>query len=162
MRSLTIHCVCFVLLASAAIASASSDGIPDDSVITLQHHTCERHCAVYKVVLFGDGTVIYYGQYYVRRKGLVLGSVDREVFRQLIDSAKRIDYFNLKSEYGYHDMSGCEERLPDAPIVATSITIGSQSHGIIHHQRCGGPIPKQLTQFEDEIEKLANVVRFVK
>jgi hypothetical protein len=77
-----------LLLLCAQVSSA--DELPDDSVITLQHHTCERHCAVYKVVLFGDGTVIYYGQYYVRRKGLVLGSVDREVFRKLIDSAKRV------------------------------------------------------------------------
>jgi uncharacterized protein DUF6438 len=140
----------------------SADEIPDDSVISLQHHTCERHCAVYKVVLFGDGTVVYYGQYDVRRKGLVLGNIDREVFQKLIDSAKRIDYFNLKSEYGYHDMNGCDERLPDAPIVSTSITVGGQSHGIIHHQRCGSPITKQLTEFESEIVKLANVAPFIK
>ena len=161
MKNLITHCLCLALLALVPRASRAAE-IPDDSVITLQHHTCERHCAVYRVVLFGDGTVIYYGQYYVRRKGLVLGSVDREVFQKLIDSAKRIDYFNLKSEYGYHDMSGCEERLPDAPIVSTTITVGGQSHGIIHHQRCGGPIPKQLTEFENEIEKLANILRFTK
>jgi hypothetical protein len=155
----------FVILGPLLLLCAqgsSADEIPDDSVITLQHHTCERHCAVYKVVLFGDGTVIYYGQYYVRRKGLVLGSVDREVFRKLIDSAKRIDYFALKNEYGYHDMSGCDERLPDAPIVSTSITVGGQSHGIIHHQRCGSPITKQLTEFEIEIERLANIAQFIK
>ena len=111
-----------LLLLCAQVSSA--DEIPDDSVITLQHHTCERHCAVYKVVLFGDGTVIYYGQYYVRRKGLVLGSVDREV--------------------------------------STSITVGGQSHGIIHHQRCGSPITKQLTEFEIEIERLANIAQFIK
>lgn len=161
MKNLAIHCICFFVLALVPCVS-SADEIPDDSIITLQHHTCERHCAVYRVVLYGDGIVIYYGQYYVRRKGLVLGSVDREVFRKLIDSARRIDYFSLKSDYGYHDISGCGELLPDAPVVSTSITVGSQSHGIIHHQRCGGPIPKRLTQFEDQVEKFANILQFIK
>jgi len=131
MRKLITCCLCFVWVVLGPKV-LSADEIPDDSVITLQHHTCGRHGAVCKVVLFGVGTVVYYGQYYVRRKGLVLGSVDREVFQRLIDSAKRIDYFNLKSEYGYHDMSGCDERLPDAPLVSTpSLSEASRTESFI-------------------------------
>lgn len=47
-------------------------------------------------------------------------------------------------------------------MVSISVTVGSQSHGVIHHHRCEGPIPEQLTKFEDEIEKLTNVARFTK
>jgi hypothetical protein len=161
MKSLTTRWLCLFLIALGP-AALRGDEIPDDSIITLQRHTCERHCAVYRVVLFGDGTVIYYGQYYVRQKGLALNHVDRDVFRRLIESAKRINYFNLKSEYGYHGTDDCESRIPDGPIVSTSVIIGSQSHEIIHHHRCGGPIPTQLTEFEDEIETLANIMRFTK
>jgi len=106
--------------------------------------------------------VIYYGQYDVRRKGLVLSHIDPEDFRKLVESAKNIGYFNLKSEYGYHGTSGCDSIIPDSPIVTTSLTVGIQSHGIIHHHRCGGPIPDQLTQFENEIEKAVNVEQFTK
>jgi hypothetical protein len=161
MKSLINRWLCFFLMASASVIYAA-DEIPPDSVITLQRHTCERHCAVYRVVLFGDGTVLYYGQYYVRRKGLVLSHVEPEVFRKLFESAKRINYFNLKSAYGYHGTSDCESRIPDQPIVSTSVTVGDQSHGVIHHHRCEGPIPAQLTVFEDEIEKLANTMQFTK
>jgi hypothetical protein len=144
----------------AAAGALPADETTRDAIITLQRNTCERHCPVYRVVLFGDGTVIYYGESYVRRKGLVLSHVDPEVIEKLIDSAKRIEYFKLKSEYGYHGMSDCEYRIPDGPIVNTSVSLGDQSHAIVHHHRCGGPVPKQLTDFEDEIDKLANLGQF--
>lgn len=161
MKTQIIRWIWFFLLVLAA-GVLCADEIPEDSVITLQRHTCESHCAVYRVVLFGDGTMIYYGQYDVRRKGLVLSHVDPEIFQKLFESAKQINYFNLKSDYGYHGMNGCESRIPDAPIVSTSVTVGSQSHGIIHHHRCGGAIPAQLTEFENEIEKLANTAQFTR
>ena len=159
VKSLSAGCVSCVLILSAA-AMASADDIPRDSVITLQRHTCENHCPVYKVVIFGDGTVIYYGEYYVHRKGLVLDRIGTEAFRQLIESVGLIDYFNLKSEYGYHDTSGCESRIPDGPVVSTSVSIGGQSHAVLHHHRCGGLVPGKLTDFENGIDKLANTARF--
>ena len=155
-------CMYLSLFALSVIGVLRADEISDYSSITLQRDTCERHCAVYRIVVFGDGTVIYYGEYYVRRKGLVLIHIDREVFQRLVESAKRIDYFNLKSDYGYHEMTGCENRLPDAPIVTTSVTVGIQSHGVIHHHRCEGAIPKRLTEFENEIEKLTNVIQLTR
>ena len=160
MKRLVLLCLRVFLFVLAVALRASE--IPDDSVITLERHTCESHCPVYRVVLFGDGTVIYYGEYYVRRTGVVPSHIDPELFRSLIASAERIGYFSLKSEYGYHGTNDCDYRIPDAPIVSTSVTAGSKSHGIIHHHRCGGPIPAQLSKFEDEIEKVANTMRFTK
>ncbi len=161
MKTIACRFLCFFLLAFYA-GSLDADEIPNDSVITLQRHTCERHCAVYRLVLYGDGTLIYYGQYDVRQKGLALSHIDHEAFRALVESAKHINYFNLKSAYGYHGTNGCDSIIPDGPIVTTSITVGSQSHGIIHHHRCGGLIPDQLTEFENEIEKAVNVEQVTK
>ncbi len=161
MKSLACRWSFFFLLMFCA-RHLDADEIPNDSVITLQRHTCERHCAVYRLVLYGDGTVIYYGQYDVRRKGLVLSNIDSDGFRRLVESAKQIDYFNLKSEYGYHGTSGCESIALDSPIVTTSLTVGNLSHGIVHHHRCGGPIPDQLTEFENDIEKAVKVEQFTK
>ena len=115
---------------------------------------------MYRVVFFGDGTVIYYGQYDVRRKGLILSHVDPEAFQKVVESAKKIDYFHLASAYGYHGTVGCEADIPGEPIVATSITVGGESHGVIHHHRCSGPIPQQLTELEDEIERATQVAQF--
>jgi|SRR4051812_3386160 len=161
MQTFACRWLCFFLLAFCA-GSLYGDETPKDSVITLQRHTCERHCAVYRLVLYGDGTVIYYGQYDVRRKGLALSHIEPYEFRGLVENAKHMDYFNLKSEYGYHGTSGCDSIIPGSPIVTTSLTVANQSHGIIHHHRCAGPIPNQLTDFENQIEKTVDVEQFTK
>lgn len=159
IRMIVLCCSLFLASPPGAIRAAD---LPEDTVVTLQRHTCERRCAVYRVVLFADGTVIYHGQYKVRRAGLVLDHVDPERLRKLIDTAKAIHYFTLKSEYGYHETKDCDSLVPDGPIVSTSVTTGGESKGIIHHQRCAGAIPAQLTAFEDDIDKLANTARWVK
>jgi hypothetical protein len=161
MKTLMPFLFCFVSLALLPGAFGADD-IPDDTVVTLQRHTCDRRCAVYKVILFADGTVIYDGQYKVRRQGLVLDHVDPEMLGKLIDTAKAINYFSLKSEYSYHETTDCDSLIPDGPIVNTSVTAGGQSKGIIHHHRCAGAIPAQLTAFENAIDKLANTARWTK
>ncbi|HEY3938553.1 MAG TPA: DUF6438 domain-containing protein [Bryobacteraceae bacterium] len=145
-------------------AAGCADDIGRDSVVTLQRHSCDRRwlCPVYKLVLFGDGTVIYDGIYYVGRKGVIRDHIAPEAFRKLIDSANAIHYFTLKSDYGYHDTQACESRVPDSPLVTTSVTSGENSHGIIHHHRCAGAIPAQLTVFENEIDQAADTARWTK
>jgi len=169
-RHLFMYRADFVALCSLLflVATSLGDGpldekaVPPDTVITLQRGGCEKRCAVYKLILFADGTLIYDGQYYVRRNGLVLDKVDVAAVRKLIEDFQAIGYFNLKEQYGYKDEDGCNSVVSDAPIAMTSIVTGGKSKGIIHHHRCGGPVPEQLTQLEDKIDKVANTVRWIK
>jgi len=145
-------------------AHSSHDDTITDSSITLQRHSCERRwlCPVYKLVLFGDGTVLYDGIYYVRVKGTVRTHISPDAFLTLLKSAEAIHYFSLKSQYGYKDTSVCESILPDSPLVTTSVTTADNSHGILHHHRCIAAVPAQLTNFEDEIDTAANTARWTK
>ena len=142
--------------------AADPEAVPPNTVITLQRGGCEKRCAVYKIIVFADGTLIYDGQYYVRRNGLVLDKVDVAAVRKLIEDFQAINYFNLEDQYGYRGEEGCSSVLSDAPVAMTSIVMGGKSKAIMHHHRCVGPISGQLTQLEDKIDKLANTVRWIK
>src|SRR5262245_12821683 len=65
--------------------SPPPDRVPADTIVTLQRGGCEKRCAVYKLVLFADGTVIYDGQYYVRRAGVVVDKVSVDVIAALVE-----------------------------------------------------------------------------
>lgn len=169
MRSVTNRLSAFVSgLVFAALAATDSagqghdDDLSPDTVIVLQRGACEQRCAVYRLLLFADGTVIYDGEYFVRRRGLILDKVDVQAVRRLVDDFDAINYFSLKDQYGYTDTSGCTSAATDAPVAMTAIVTGGRSKGIIHHHRCGGTVPDQLTDLEDRIDRAVRSVRWLK
>ena len=160
-------CQAFITLYALSILVYASSGtdhetVPPNTVITLQRGGCEKRCAVYKIIVFADGTLIYHGQYYVRRNGLVLDKVDVATVKRLIEEFQAINYFNLQDQYGYTSEEGCNSVLSDAPVAMTSIVTGEKSKAIIHHHRCVGPVPGQLTRLEDKIDQLARAARWIK
>jgi hypothetical protein len=158
----------FVLLMASFFASSSlqqalpAHVVPADTVVTLQRGDCERRCAVYKVIVFADGTLIYDGQYSVRRQGLVLGHLEDEQLLKLVDAFTKINYFALKDEYGYQTTTECDSLTPDGPIVKTSLVTGGRTKAIVHHHRCAGAVPKELSALEDEIDQIAQTARWTK
>jgi len=147
---------------AAQVNPSEHDPIPADTVITLQRGACEKRCAVYKVGIFADGTLVYIGQYFVRRSGVVIEKVDAAAIRKLLSDFRAADYFKLKDQYGYDGVEGCTSLESDAPIAITSVSAGGLSKVIIHHHRCKGEIPEALTRLEDEIDRVAKSVRWIK
>jgi hypothetical protein len=135
---------------------------PANTVITLQRGGCERRCAVYRIVIFADGTAIYEGRHYVRKTGVVVEKLEISAVRSLIEAFRSIDYFALRSDYGYGSNDGCESEVLDEPIAMTSIVVGTQSKAIVHHHRCIGPVPTKLRELEDEIDRALNSVRWIR
>lgn len=158
-RTLVTLCASLVLVATS---STAEEAVPPDTVITLQRGGCEKRCAVYRLIVFADGTLIYDGQYFVRKRGLVRGKVDAAAVTRLIGDFQAIGYFNLKDQYGSRDQQDCTSFLSDAPVAMTSIVTGGKSKSVVHDHRCAGPVPTQLTQLEDKIDRLANSVRWTK
>jgi hypothetical protein len=143
-------------------AGGTGGAVEADAVITLQRGGCEKRCAVYKVIIFADGTVIYDGEYYVAKEGVVRDKIDPATVRELLDAFRAIDYFHLKDQYGYKDEEGCDSVLADAPVVMTSIVSGGAAKSVIHHHRCVSRVAEQLTQLEDKIDKIAKTARWIK
>jgi len=157
--------VVLVSLLSVAIARAAQprpDAVPADTIITLQRGGCEKRCAVYKIMLFADGTLIYDGQYYVRKDGVVSTKVDVTAIKTLVDEFRTAGYFTMQSQYGYDNTTGCQSVRSDAPVAISSISTGGVAKSVIHHRRCVEPALDRLTQLEDKIDKVANSGRWIK
>jgi hypothetical protein len=150
------------LPAVVAPAAAADPVVAADTVITLQRGGCEKRCAVYKVIVFADGTVIYDGQYYVRKTGVVRDKVAGEQVRKLVDDFQAAGFFDLKDDYGEATKERCAEIRSDGPLAIMTVVSGGRSKSVTHDHRCLGPGPSQLRDLEDRIDKLANTVRWIK
>ena len=73
---LALTCANATLLLGQVVKTNESS---PDTLITLQRGACEQRCAVYRLVIFADGTVIYEGRHFVRRTGLIRSGISPEV-----------------------------------------------------------------------------------
>jgi hypothetical protein len=139
-----------------------TDELPADTLIVLQRGACEHRCAVYKVVIFADGSVIFDGRFYVRRPGLTKTTIRRESLRQLLDEAAALRFFDLKDRYGYGDTVGCDAIQSDAPSAIVSISSGGAAKTIIHHLGCVGADSERLKQLEEKIDNVVNTAIWIR
>ena len=153
---------CAVPASAHAEPVLSTNELSRDTLIVLQRGACERRCAVYNVIVFADGSVIFDGRHYVRRPGLAKTTIRREAVRQLLDEAASLGFFELKPRYGYGDAVDCETMRSDAPTAVVSISSGGMAKTIVHNQGCAGPASDRLKQFEEKIDKAVNSTRWVK
>ncbi len=74
-----------LMLVAAALSFGQSAHEPaPDTLIVLQRGACEQRCAVYRLTIFADGTVIYEGRYFVHRSGLIKSGISPDVLNKLI------------------------------------------------------------------------------
>ena len=131
---------------------ASSD--LEDVVITLERTACKGTCPVYKLTIYGSGTVIYEGKDYVTTKGKVESTINEGKIAQLVAEFEKIDYFSLNDSY-------VERVITDAPSAITSITLGGETKSITHYH---GDLnaPEELEELEDKIDEIVNSEQWIK
>ena len=117
---------------------------------------------MYRVVVFADGTVVFDGQHYVRESGVARTKVDPAEVVKLVQRFDAIGYFTLANQYGVADTVGCGAVLADAPLTTTSIVSGTRAKSVMHHHRCQSEGLRQLTDLENQIDRLAKTVRWIK
>lgn len=157
-----------LLLAVSPVAAPLVDR-PASTVIALQRGGCERRCAVYKVVLFGDGTGLFNAAYYTPWKGAAPFRVAPERIAALAADAQAGGFFGMRDEYrvfrdaeGLHGSPGCTvSGQDDAPLAIVTVSVAGQARTIVHDHRCGGADPDRLTMLEDEIDAVAGSHRFL-
>jgi hypothetical protein len=133
-----------------------------DTLITLQRGACEKRCAVYRLVIFADGTVIYEGQYFVRRTGLVKSGISPEVLAKLISDMEAGGFFQLDANYGYGNNDRCASIDGDGPAAILSVSNKGRSKTVLHNHRCVGPVPNRLTELEDKVDRAVGTVKWIK
>jgi hypothetical protein len=158
IRAIVLIVVC------AAIRTAFADVVTlaKDTVILLQRGACERRCAVYKVIILGDGTTIFDGQYFVRRDGVVRAQVSAESIERLLTHAERAGFFEMPNVYNPAKDGTCAKAENDAPIVVLTISAKGRARTVVHYQSCPSSGPDRLTAIENEIDEIAGVHRWIR
>jgi hypothetical protein len=163
MMKLLITCAFVLAVAGVSQAQVSKAKEPaPDALITLQRGACENRCAVYRLVIFADGTVIYEGRYFVRHEGLIKSGISWEVLNKLIGDLEAGGFFQLDNNYGYGNNNGCESIDPDGPMAILSVSNEGRSKTVLHHHRCVGPVPNRITELEDLVDRAVGAAKWIK
>jgi hypothetical protein len=137
-------------------ATAPTEEIPEDLVISLERGICFGTCPAYKVTISASGSVEFEGRYYVKKKGIVRTAISREQLKLLIAEIESAKYFTLQGRYVDKE-DGCVTILADHPTVNISITIAGKTKSIEHYHGCKGPLAlEQLTALESKIDEVTN------
>ena len=135
---------------------------PPDTLIILQRDGCEGPCPVYRLVLFADGTVLYQGQYHVRRTGFAKGGIAPEALIKLVADIDASGFFQLDNNYGDGNTEHCDAVDNGRPRVIITVSSQGRAKTVLHHHRCRGAIPDRITALEDRIDQAAGTALWIK
>jgi hypothetical protein len=114
------------------------------SEITLETTGCLGSCPIYSLTLRRDGSIVYEGKGYVRRKGIIRSRLARSDFLRLELLLFKHGYFQLAQHY--------DREVTCNPSVITSAVIGGRRKRIRNYADSG---PFALWTIENAIEGLA-------
>jgi hypothetical protein len=132
---------------------SSSTGTKEDLVITLERTACFGACPIYSLTIYGDGTVVYVGQDYVKTKGKMETSVSADSVNQLVLEFEKADYFSLNDSYTSFGKS-------DMPSANTSISLEGKTKAVEHYLG-DHSAPEKLTELENKIDEIANSAHWI-
>lgn len=142
--------------------AVTPQNIPQDLKITLERTVCYGTCPAYKLTITADGAVVFEGRLFVKKEGATIKSaISQERLKQLIAEFDRVKFFSLEDDY-MEDRRVCDELATDNPTAYTSIRINGKSKTIKHYHGCRGPkVPKELTELENNIDKIVNTAQWL-
>jgi hypothetical protein len=120
--------------------------------ITLERTGCYGWCPAYRVEVYGDGRATYEGRGYVDVEGKHHYRVPKEDVARLVESLRSKDLWSLRSGY--------QAGITDNPTYVLTLDMGKQSRKIVDY--VGGMVgmPSAVSEFEDEVDKVAQSDRW--
>lgn len=115
--------------------------------ITLRRTGCFGTCPSYSLTIFGDGTILYKGDRYVRYCGEDRGHIPAVIVLQLVNAFRGADYFNLFDRY--------ESNLTDFPTYITSIAFDDKAKSVVDYDGVHTGMPEVVDDLENSIDRLA-------
>jgi len=130
--------------------------LPKFKIITLERTRCFGWCPVYKITIFSDGTVRYFGEYCVEKEGNYTWQIDEN----------EIDELNKAiSSYGYFDIKAREETeiemITCMPTCITSVLLEDGKYREIENYYGSKKYPKKLQRFEKRIDEIVGIIDYV-
>jgi hypothetical protein len=120
---------------------------PEKLRIVLRRSGCFGSCPDYSVEIRGDGSVLYEGVNYVDVPGKHGYQVSPADVAKLVDSARAIDFWSLRSSY--------RTGITDNPTYLISVQIGEQEHHLEDYVGKSAGMPSSVTDFEQQIDVVA-------
>lgn len=111
-------------------------------------------CPVYSVEILRDGTVNYFGEYFVDKIGTHTWRIDSKSVKLLNDAIVHSGYFRMK-EKTITVISTCQ------PSCITSILLEDDSFREIENDYGENRYPKKLSTFENKIDELIQVEKYI-
>ena len=139
-----------ILLLSVSVPSGAYD--PRSVVISLERGPCYGTCPVYRVTIYGDGTVRYDGTNHVRVTGSQAAVIAPERVKALIDEIERSGFFNLRDDY-------TEVSVTDAPSAVLYAAVNGRKKQVRHYLG-DFKAPGVLETIESRIDETAGVQRW--
>jgi hypothetical protein len=155
-----LKAISLVALLCLPVVATAQRTVPDDLMIAMKRGNCEDGCPVYRILIFGNGDVIWQGRGGVARLGVVQATIQPDEIRALISGFEAVDYFKLDNIYGYHG-SGCRASLPYKPMVLLLFSIDGQSRILWHYDGCTGEVSEKLTALENTIDRAVRAQRWI-
>ena len=125
---------------------------PQSVVIRIERGPCFGTCPVYKMTLYGDGTVRYDGKDHVSARGSQTAVIAPEKVKELAGEIERSGFFNLRDFY-------TEVSVTDAPTVFLYIAVDGKKKQVKHYLGDFNA-PKTLETIETRIDEVAGTGRW--
>jgi Domain of unknown function (DUF6438) len=142
------------------IGAIAQQPIPDDLAIIMERSNCEDGCPVYRIIIFGDGDVIWIGRNGVVRPGVVKSAIEPDGLRMLIQDFASLDFFGLDDIYGYHGR-GCQKSQLGKAVVRLLFVMDGRSRSLWHHNGCAGEVSEKLTALQNKIDLAVGAEKWI-
>jgi hypothetical protein len=142
-----------------------------DTVITLERTMCYGPCPDYRLIIYGNGIVIFEGSAYVKIKKRIISKVLRSDVNKIVAKFEKYKYFSLNEIY--EKEKSCQVRATDNPTVITSLKLNNKFECIEHYFGCytsnivdGNPVHSDsfmiLSELENYIDEIINTNQWIK
>lgn len=121
--------------------------------IVLTRSGCFGRCPNYSVELRGDGSVLYTGHSFVDVEGEHRYQVPVPEVAALVESARAKDLWSMRPSY--------RARITDHPTYGLTFDMGGQIHRIEDYVGQLVGIPAVISEFQDEVDKVARTEMWV-
>ena len=139
-----------IVQSSVTTSFAVQDSIPDDLVIKLERTVCFGECPAYSVTIDSKGNVTYDGNKFVRVVDRQTDRIPLSRVAALLATIERIGFFELENSY--------RQPVTDNPTTFVSVVLRGRTKRIEDYLGA----PKELKQFEQQIDDAARTKRWVR
>jgi hypothetical protein len=159
MSTLAITIVALGGLFGGRAAFAQPPSVPRDVIIRLDRTACFGACPAYSVTIDAAGNVTYQGTKSVRVTGQQTDQVAVSHVAALLDTARRINFFDLRDHYRtIRNADGSETMVTDLPAAIVTITSGGRTKRVEDYLGA----PEGLKELEQQIDDTARTKRWVR